>query len=199
MSAGREVHALVGPVRAVQRLLERAGNRGVIIGGVAVSLLARPRLTADVDAVLLASAEDLPQILGWASEEGLLPRIPDALDFARTHRVLLLRHQESEISVDISLGILPFEMEMVERSQVHEFGGFAVRLPTPEDLIILKAVAHRPVDLADIRAIVQSHPTLDRARIQRWVKAFAEALEMPELWEEIEPLLEPPSGGRDER
>lgn len=189
MPTGREVQALLGPLRAVQRLLERTGNRGVIIGGVAVSLLARPRLTADVDAVLLASVEELPQILDWASEEGLLPRISDALDFARRYRVLLLCHQESDIYVDISLGILPFEAEMVERSQVRKIGDLSIRIPMPEDLIVLKAVAHRPIDLADIQAIAQSHPSLDRAYIRRWVTAFAEALEMPELWEEIEPLL----------
>jgi hypothetical protein len=38
----------------------------------------------------------------------------------------------------------------VERSKLYQIGPLALRLPTPEDLIILKAVAHRPKDLLDI-------------------------------------------------
>jgi hypothetical protein len=38
--------------------------------------------------------------------------IPDAADFARKNRVLLLRHSPTEIDIDVSLGILPFEEEL---------------------------------------------------------------------------------------
>ncbi|MCK4452508.1 MAG: nucleotidyltransferase [Anaerolineae bacterium] len=185
MTASKEIAPLLGPIAALQRLLARFGDQGMVIGGVAASLLGKPRLTADVDAVILLSVEDLPHLMEAAAQEGLLPRIANAEDFARRHRVLLLRHQESGIHVDISLGVLPFEVEAVERSIVHHIGSLAIRLPTPEDLIIFKAVAHRPQDLLDIQAIIESHPDLDRERIRYWVGEFAQVLEMPELWEDI--------------
>ncbi len=103
--------------------------------------------------------------------------------------MVLLLHKESGINVDVSLGMLPFEEEVVVRSVVHRIGDIELRLPTPEDLIILKAVAHRPKDLLDIAEIFNSHPDLDSARIERWVREFAAALEMPELWADIAPLL----------
>ncbi len=184
-----DVASLVAPLQAVQRLLARFDDRGVVIGGVAASLLGRPRLTVDIDVVVLVSTDDLPRLIRVAAEEGLVPRLPEAEAFAREHRVLLLCHQESGIPVDISLGILPFEQEAVERSTLHETGTLAVRLPTPEDLIILKAVAHRPKDLIDIQALVEANPGLDRERIRYWVCQFAEALDMPELWTDIAPLL----------
>ncbi len=176
-------------LRAVLRLLRRMDDQGVIIGGVAASLLGRPRLTADIDAVILLSVDQLSHLLEVAAEEGLMPRIPDAVEFARRHRVLLLQHPESGIPVDISLGILPFEVEMVERRILLNVAGLTIPVPKPEDLIILKAIAHRPVDLADIRAIVENYPTLDRESIRQWVEAFAEILEAPHLWENIRPLL----------
>jgi hypothetical protein len=176
-------------LRAVLRLLQRMDDQGVIIGGVAASLLGRPRLTADIDAVILLSVDRLSHLLEVAAEEGLMPRIPDAVEFARQHRVLLLQHPESGIPVDISLGILPFEVEMVERRILVNVAGLTIPVPRPEDLIILKAIAHRPVDLADIRAIAENYPTLDRESIRRWVEAFAEILEAPRLWEDIRPLL----------
>jgi len=185
MTPLEEVTPLLAPLAALQRLLARFDDQGIVIGGVATSLLGRPRLTADVDAVILLTVEDLPLLIEAAAQVGLVPRITGAEDFARRHRVLLLRHQESGINVDISLGMLPFEIEAVERSVIHQVGPLAIRLPTPEDLIIFKAVAHRPRDLMDIQALLESHPDLDRERVRRWVREFAQALEMPELWDDI--------------
>jgi hypothetical protein len=79
----------------------------------------------------------------------------------------------------------PAYVEAVERSTVYQAGSLSIRLPTPEDLIIFKAVAHRPKDLLDIREIIESHPDLDRERIRHWVREFAQALDMPELWDDI--------------
>lgn len=181
-------------LEAVLRLLRRTGDRGVIIGGLAASLLGRPRLTADIDAVIMLSVDQLSDLLEAAAQEGLIPRIADAVAFARQHRVLLLQHRESGIPVDISLGALPFEAEMIARRLLLNVGDLAIPVPRPEDLIVLKSVAHRPADLADIRAIAESHPEIDRKYIRRWVEAFAEVLELPHLWESIQPLLETETG-----
>jgi hypothetical protein len=190
----QDLTPLLAPLAALQRLLARFDNQGIIIGGVAASLLGRPRLTADVDALLLLSIEELSPLMEVAAQEGFVPRIADAQDFARRHRVLLLRHQESGINVDISLGLLPFEVEAVERGTVYQVGPLTIRLPTPEDLIVFKAVAHRPKDLLDIQAIIESHPDLDRRHIERWVREFAQILEMPEVWDDIAPWLQLPDG-----
>lgn len=40
---------------AIQNLLGRQNDQGVIIGGIAASFLGKPRLTADVDAMFLLS------------------------------------------------------------------------------------------------------------------------------------------------
>ena len=177
------------PLIALQNLIEHYKNQGVIIGGIAASLLGKPRFTADLDAVILLSILDLPELIDAASELGISPRIANAETFARTHRVLLLRHQASGTNVDISLGVLPFETEMVARSQNVNIGSLHLRLPTPEDLIILKAVANRPQDLMDIEAISASHPDLDKERVQFWVEQFGKALDLPDLWDKISPLL----------
>ena len=78
---------------------------------------------------------------------------------------------------------------MVERSEIKSFTNLSVRLPTPEDLIIMKAIAHRPKDLEDIRTIVDKYPNLDMMRIEKWLKDFGEALETPDLWEMIKSIL----------
>jgi len=180
---------LLAPISSLQRLLERLGGRGVILGGVATGFHGKPRFTVDVGAMVLASVNDIPQLLLFAKEEGIEPRIENVDGFARKNRVLLLRHTSSKVNIDISLGVLPIEEEAVERSVIHNLGTLSIRLPTPEDLIIMKAIAHRPKDLEDIRTIAEKYQTLDVERIQQWVSAFAEILEQPELWNQIEPLL----------
>jgi len=180
---------MLEPLAALQQVLTYFGNQGLVIGGVAASLLGKPRLTADVDAMLLLSVEDIPRLIEAARQAGLTPRLAEAEAFAHRHRVLLLCHQASGINVDISLGILPFEVEAVERGIIHQIGSVAIRLPTPEDLIIFKAVAHRPKDMLDIQTIVESQPDLDKKRIKYWVTEFAQALEMPELWADVAAFL----------
>jgi len=182
--------SLAPALMSLQHLIEQLDEQGIIIGGVAVSLLSRPRLTADVDALLLVDTDELPTLVITAEQEGLLPRISDALDFARQRRVLLLQHQGSGINVDISLGLLPFEIEAVEHSKIHQIGSLNLRLPIPEDLIIFKAVAHRPKDLLDIQALIDCYPELDRQYIAERVREFAQLLEMPELWDDIAAWLE---------
>jgi len=179
------IQPLLTPIQAVQEILEHFAGRGIVIGGVAASLLGKARSTADVDAVVLLSLDDIPELLDVARNAGLTPRIENVEAFARRNRVVLLHHPTSGIDVDISLGILPFEQEAVNRSIVWSDGELRIPLPTPEDLVILKAVAHRPKDMEDIRGIVARHPDLDWHRVEFWVKQFADALEMPELWSDL--------------
>lgn len=53
----------------------------------------------------------------------------------------------------------------------------------------MKAIAHRPKDLEDIRTIANKYPNLDVGRIEEWIKAFGDVLESPDLWDVIKPLL----------
>ncbi len=185
MNLVKEIEPFRAAIESIQRLLAKHGDQGVIIGGIAVGFLGRPRLTEDVDAMFLLSTHDIPRFLEAAKTESILPRIPNAEEFARKNRVLLLQHSPTGINIDISLGVLPFEEEMVERGIVRSTGTLSVRLPTPEDLIIMKVIAHRPKDLEDIRTIVDKNPNLDLARIERWVRSFAEVLGMPDLWDDV--------------
>ena len=189
MTLPEQLTSFVEPLTALQRLLDRFSAQGVIIGGIATGFLGKPRFTVDLDAMFLASTNDVPHILEMAKEEGIEPRTEKVMEFAKKSRVLLLRHSASGANIDISLGILPFEEEVVARSKVYDAGMLSVRLPTPEDLIIMKAIAHRPKDLIDIQTVIDANPDLDVHRIKQWVKSFAEALETPDLWTDIEDMF----------
>jgi len=164
---------------------------GLVIGGVAASVLGRPRVTKDVDLLILLPENAWDAFLAAGKRHGFEPRVPDALALARELRMLLLRHTPSGVDIDISVGSLLFEEEALARGQHRKVGGVLLLLPTPEDLIIMKAVAHRDRDLSDIEGVLDTNPKLDKKRIRHWVGAFAESLEMPELLDDLERLLAP--------
>src|SRR5581483_8371549 len=189
MKTPKELEPLLPSLQAVQSLIDHFKKRGIVIGGAAICLLGEPRMTADVDALLLVSIEDVQELLKTAQQIGFVPRVKNVEQFARKNRVVLLRHEPSGTDVDISLGALPFEQEAVQRSQLVRTGNLRVRVPTVEDLIILKAIAHRPKDLLDVRNLVALYSGLDFKRIENWVRQFADLMEGPELWNDIAPML----------
>jgi hypothetical protein len=161
-----------------------------IIGGVAVSLVAQPRYTGDLDALMVFDTANVQYLIDTLERHGFRPRSADIAQQARRLRVALVMHDRTGSMVDIALGCMPFETEVQERSTPYDLSGITVRLATPEDLVIMKAIAGRPKDLEDIRTIVRVYPDLDRGRIRFWVEQFAEVLENPGLWAEVEALLD---------
>jgi predicted nucleotidyltransferase len=187
---------LLSTLRDLTRWFEAEDVSYAVIGGVAASLLATPRLTRDVDAVVLHDRDPSESFLAAGRSFGFEPRQPDTLEFAHKTRVLLLRHEASGIDTDISFGALPFERESVERARRVDVAGISLALPAPEDLIVMKAVAHRMRDLIDVEEITRAHPQLDRRRVRRWVAEFSRVLEMPEILQDLETILERNPGGR---
>lgn len=163
----------------------------VFIGGVAVALLGRPRTTNDVDCIVLVPDDDFEGFLRAAESAGFPPRLEKATAFASTNRVFLLRHTCSGTPVDLSAGSLDFERDVIRGARMATAFGRRIPIPRPADLVILKAVAARPQDYADIATVVEQNPRLDRNRIMTIVGQFAEALEAPELVTGIEPVLRP--------
>lgn len=169
--------------------LEAQEVPGVVIGGVAASLLGRPRATRDLDVSVEVDDARWTEFLASFELHGFTAREEDAIAFARQTRVLLLRHAATGVDVDIVFAALPFEREAIARarSMTSEVG--AIPLPSAEDLIIMKAVAHRPRDLTDIEAILDAHPEVDHRRILRWVRQFAAAMEQPEVLTDLQIML----------
>lgn len=161
--------------------LESERIPAMIIGGVAASVLGRPRLTQDIDALAVLPERDWARALGSAAAFGIVPRISDALAFAARSRVLLMRHAASGIDLDITFSGLSFEQAAVERSRFHDIAGVSVRLPRVEDLLVMKAIARRPKDLEDIRGLLAAHPDADTASARRWIREFAMATGMTDM------------------
>lgn len=183
---------IIEALRALDAWLRSDRTPYTLIGGVAVSLIAEPRVTKDIDAVVWLEPERWPEFVASGAAYDFFPRIPDALAFAGLHRVLLLEYQSGHVDIDISFGALPFEAEMIDGAIERDTMDLKIRVARPEDLVIMKAVAMRPKDMLDILSILDLNPDIDRDRIRHWVAQFAAVLEMPEMLQSLENALQRP-------
>jgi predicted nucleotidyltransferase len=189
MSKKEPLSPLLKALRDLVTWLQSKHVPGIIIGGVAASILGRPRMTRDIDALVLLEEKYWDNFLLDGAKFGFVPRLTDCLNFARKSRVLLVRHKLSGIDVDITFGTLAFEKEAITRAVWLDLKKIRLPLPVPEDLIIMKAIAHRPRDLADIESILDVHTKLNLRRVRQWVKEFSSAIEMPEILNDLENIL----------
>jgi hypothetical protein len=74
------------------------------VGGIAVSLMGRPRFTANVDAVLWEVDDRLQEILGSLERQGFRARVENSIEIAKRSRVLLLEDDHA-VGVDLFLSL----------------------------------------------------------------------------------------------
>lgn len=183
--------SLAAALRALSRALARVGKPYMLIGGVAVIARGVRRITQDVDAALWAEDVDVDDLLRVLKEHGISPRIPKAAEFARERQVLLLVHRPSKTPLDLSFSWLPFEKRALERAETLVLEGVRVRVASPQDLIIYKAVAWRERDRTDIERLLLRHAKrIDLAEVRSAVAEFARALEAPERVVEFDQLVD---------
>jgi len=181
---------IVVALATLSKWLETEKIPHTIIGGIAVSLLTEPRATQDIDVTIWAENIPVVDLLRTAESYGFISRINNPLEFATQARILLLKHRDTEVGIDLSLGALPFEKEMIDDSGIMDLAGFQLRVASPEDLIISKAVPMRPVDLADIDKLLSYYPDVDFDRIRKLVNEFQVLLDRPEYGQKLEELLQ---------
>lgn len=170
--------------RDLQAFLTERKWKFCIIGGIALLRWGEPRFTRDVDVTLLSGFGREDEFIAPLLESGYRGRVPDPAAFARRNRVLLLT-APGGTPVNIALGGLPFEEEMVERSSLFEFArGCRLRTCSAEDLVILKLFAFRPRDVLDVETVLaRQRGALDWAHVERHLAPLSEAKEQPGIME----------------
>lgn len=146
--------ALLKTAERIQVFLNQTGLKFCFIGGLAVVRWGPLRFTNDVDLTLYT---------GFVNDELIInkvlsryqSRIDNPMEFALTKRILLLNDSENNITIDLSLGGMPFEERMISRSSLFEFQKeLFIRTCSAEDLIVMKVFAGRERDWGDVRGIL---------------------------------------------
>src|SRR5919202_3107815 len=127
--------ALEEVLREAVAALDAGGIPYVLIGGLASTLLGRPRYTRDVDLfVRQQDARPALQALGAAGFET-----------EETNPAWIYKAVKRDVTVDVIfwlMGDIYLDEEMLARAARAEWAGTEVAVVPPEDLVVMKAVVH---------------------------------------------------------
>jgi hypothetical protein len=169
--------------------LREGGFDYALIGGLAVVLRGHDRYTRDVDALVWDLDNRLDELAALLPKHGFRSLTTEQLLLSKSTR-LLHTNWKGEVFVDFMLGVLPFERETLDHATPMDLGlGGVAKVATPEDLVIMKLIAAREKDIQDVIALKELYPDLDRNRIHTIVTDYAEALERPDISENLERLF----------
>lgn len=161
-----------------------------LVGGLAVQAHARPRWSQDVDLVISTHETSLPVVGSRMFAKGFKPirqapvRLPGL--------VVVQFHWPAEslpvdIRVDLMLGEAEFHKYVVERAQLMPLGDRQIRVVSPEDLLLLKLAAARPIDFVDAVDVIRENKSqLDGEYVARWAKDLRLTRELKKAMSEAE-------------
>ncbi len=172
-------------VRAVELLADTFTARSVryaIVGGVAAVLRGRPRFTQDVDVLLDVPQLALPGLLDELTRLGFtLDRDTVIREFVREH---FTAFRFGSVRIDWLKPVLPlYARALVGGSSLPWTEGHLVRVVSAEGLILMKMVAFRPQDQADIETLLLANrDDIDVNAIRREWAAVASGEETRTAW-----------------
>lgn len=159
--------------RELVGLLDKLGVPYAIMGGLAVRIYALPRPTFDVDFTVAIKRESLAGLYDEAEQLGFsIPAAQRSGWVDQVHGLPLVKLQlnlsDRIIDLDVFLAETPFQRQLLQRRQRHQAAGWAGWFVTPEDLVLLKLLADRPKDHADIADVLFVQGALDETYLRNW-------------------------------
>lgn len=185
--------SLLQVIERLEDLFEGLGLTRSYGGAIAYNYYGPPRMTQDVDVLVLVPDLRVPALVEALSAAGFRDGSPAAGPIAlaqvladlRSHAHLATFQYEG-VRVELFVPWHPFHHQVLQRSPARNLGGRSIRIHAAEDLIVFKKVFDRPKDLQDIRAMVLANKgLLDLERVRRDARAFLTAAS----WLELDELL----------
>lgn len=150
----------------ILKALEAASVRYLVVGGVAVNLHGYTRFTKDLDLLIDLDPANALRAMEALRDCGLQARVPvelaDFADASRREEWFTLRNMlvfqmidpdDPFCSVDVFIRN-PIDFDQAwGRALVETMGEARIRVAAIDDLIVMKRLAGRPVDLGDIEAL----------------------------------------------
>jgi predicted nucleotidyltransferase len=128
--------AFASVLREAVDAVGQAGYRFLVLGGLASSLVGRPRWTHDID--FLVRPDDARDVLAVLQAAGFTTE--------ETDPVWIYKAFKRDVMVDIIfmvMGEIYLDDEMLNRSIERDYDGLRLRIPSPEDQIVIKGIVHR--------------------------------------------------------
>lgn len=161
-------------------ILNKMGVKYVMIGGLAISSWFAERFTRDMD-LTIELDQNLWNILNQKLVSSPDIQIKQTCMDTDSSLPSLVRLVYKGYPIDLITSLTPLQKEAISRGIRTKIFGPEINLATPEDIIILKLIANRTQDIADIENIIKRLSDLDFLYIEKWAKEW----EVLPLWQEL--------------
>lgn len=185
---------LVEVLHALEGILDRLGLERSYGGAIAYNYYGPPRLTQDVDVLVLIPDLKAPALVEALAAAGYRHGevSPQSIELRAVlgdlrGKAHLATFVVEGVRVEIFTPWHSFHRRVLERSPERDFAGRVIRIHTAEDLIVFKKIFDRPKDWMDIKAMLLTQQgRLDFARIRQ----EARPLLTDDSFRELERLLD---------
>ena len=178
--------------KVIKKIAQHLDQREIpymIIGGQAVLLYGRPRLTRDIDITLGVDTDKFASVDSLCKQLKLRPLVENPEGFAQETKVLPAEEPDSKIRVDFIFSFTPYEAQAIANAKEVLINDYPVKFASCEDIIIHKMVAGRAIDDEDVKAILaRNRGAIDLEYIEKWLSEFGKIPEQEGILEKFSRL-----------
>lgn len=145
------------------------------------------RATDDIDVTVDPAEHGAATIMRALASQGFVLEFADPAFVAQT-RVLPVR-DATGVAVDVVLGGSGYDARILSRVVKRKLGGVIVPVAAPEDIVVMKILAGRDKDSADVRDMLNANRSIRLAEVRETLAELEEALDQSDLLPAFEGLL----------
>ena len=142
----------------IEKLLmigKKTGVKIVFMGGIATNIWSRPRVTYDIDAIMILPENKKEVFLIHCKKSGLKYDKKEPLKSIHGMPFLTLVYFKTFVDIFIAKG--RFQESVIKRAKGIKFNKKTLYVASCEDLILLKLLSGRNKDMEDIREIIEEN------------------------------------------
>ncbi|MCM8795517.1 MAG: nucleotidyltransferase [Candidatus Omnitrophica bacterium] len=163
-------------LKNIVSFLEKNNIDYCLFGGLAMQLYKRIRATRDIDLMIAVEQNKIADLVNQIQQE-------EGFSFDKKKGVIKLKGLELlrviytdrdtgfEIFIDLVTATTEFPKQILKRKRKDDFLGIAVNVVSLEDLILLKAIADRPIDFVDAAFLCKENKEIiNKNYLKIWAK-----------------------------
>lgn len=162
---------LIDQLKKIVQFLNKQKIDYALAGGLAFSALVEPRATMDIDIIITINEENLSgftDLLKNEFESIITHKEPIQFNLIKIWRAINFI-EDREMIFNFILAESKFHKNVIERAFEIDFFESKLKVITLEDLILLKNIAKRPQDIADLDTICKEFDNeIDHGYLKLW-------------------------------
>jgi len=148
-----------------------------IMGGIALQAWGRERVTRDIDLIVYLGEIEREKFLDTLIKRGFKISKKESLNAKEPSLPISCYYEEKTyglwLEIDFFIAQTVYQKKALERSLEIEVLGKKIKIVQPEDLILHKLLANRPIDRVDVESVIsEQKESLDKDYLFYWARVL---------------------------